>query len=117
MSSFFQILLYIVAGVFILLFFLVWIWLLWKFILKPMGFGKWFARKWKNMRLNRQKKKLLEDEELLKYCVKRIEAGWKEIDVRKELFLSNKYDDWRIEQVAYIFNIIKKELINQENDE
>lgn len=60
--------------------------------------------------LNIQKKKLLKDEKLLEYCVKRVNRNWTEQDVRAELLLENKFTTAKIEQVAYVYNIVYNEL-------
>lgn len=95
----------VVAGVFILFVIAGLTWLGY-FVLKKAG----MFRVIKNMMISRRKKKLMDDEDLIEYCVHRINEGWSEGDVRTELLLANKYASKRIDEVAYIFLQVKKEM-------
>ena len=100
--SFTSIAIFIVSGVVFLALFSFFAYLAFRFL--PIR--KWF----KAFKLNMKKKKLLKDEQLLKYCVKRVQANWTETKVREELLLSNRYTIKKIEEVAFIFNIINNEM-------
>lgn len=108
MTSFTTIAVLVVGGVFILGLGAFWIWLMFKYL----KLGKLF----KNLILKSQRKKLLKDEKLLEYCAKRAQRNWTESQVRSELLLAKgedgklKYKIGRIDQVAYVYNIVKKEI-------
>lgn len=96
----------VVAGFFILVFISIFGYIIHRAVLKPLG----VYEKIKEIMISLNKKKILSDEKIIEYCVKRIELDWKESDVRKELLLANKYDKKRIDQVVYAFNTISKEM-------
>lgn len=94
-----------VGGLFICIFAGLFIFVLWR-LGKTIGLFKLI----KNILLATQKKKLLKDDKLLKYCVEKINEDKTEQDVRTELLIANKYKKGRIDQIVYVFNIVKKEL-------
>lgn len=96
----------VVAGFFFLLFASIFIYIIHRALLKPLGVYGMI----KNMMLGLRRKKILADEKTLEYCVARIDKGWKEGDVRSELLLSNKYPKKKIDELVWAFNTIKKEM-------
>lgn len=94
----------VVSGVFVLIFFSIFAYILHRAVLKPLGVYKMI----KNIIMASQRKKLLKDEKIIEYCVNRIEQGWIEPQVREELLLANKYTPSRIDQVCYVYDVIKK---------
>lgn len=95
----------VISGFFILVFLSIFGWVIHK-LFQTVGIYKIY----KNFRMGRKKKKILEDEKIIEYCVKRIESDWTEAKVREELLLANKYSSDRIEEMVYAFNTIKKEM-------
>lgn len=100
----------IVAGVFFLIFASIFIYIIHRAVLKPLKVYDYV-----NLAiLSYKRKKLLQDETLIEYCVIRVGRGWKESQVREELLLANKYTAKRINEFIYVFNIIKKEMQSPE---
>lgn len=93
-------------GLFVVIFLIIFLGVVYFGIWKGLGVNRLLTR----LFLRMQRKKLLQDDAILRYCVKRQEMGWKEDDVRKELLMANKYPNARINQIAYVFNIINKEM-------
>lgn len=100
----------VVAGVFFLIFGSIFVYIIHRAVLKPLGVYGMI----KNLMMAMRKKKLLQDEKIIEYCVTRIQSGWKEPRVREELLLANKYTPKRIDEVIYVFNVIKKEMQGEE---
>lgn len=96
----------VVAGIFFLLFASIFIYIIHRALLKPLGVYGMI----KNMMLGMRKKKLLADEKILEYCVVRIQNNWDEPKVREELLLANKYNKKRIDEICFVFNTVKKEM-------
>lgn len=96
----------VVAGVFFLIFASIFVYIIHRAVLKPLGVYRMF----KDMMLSLRKKKLLQDEKILEYCVQRIQNNWDEPKVREELLLANKYNKKRIDEIIYVFNTVKKEM-------
>lgn len=96
----------VVAGVFFLIFASIFGYIIHRAVLKPLG----VYRMIKDMMLSLRKKKLLQDEKILEYCVARIQNNWDEPKVREELLLANKYPKKRIDEIIYVFNTVKKEM-------
>lgn len=96
----------VVAGFFFLVFASIFIYIVHKAVLKPLNVYGMI----KNMMISLRKKKLLKDEKLIEYCVVRIQNKWTEPKVREELLLANKYSSKKIDEICYVFNIIKNEM-------
>lgn len=101
-----------VGSLFILVMLGLLVWVLW-FFGKKAGVGRMF----RNMGLRMRRKKLLANNDLLQYAVECHQKGYTEIDVRKEMLLANSYKKHQIEQTVYVFNIVKKELEQEEGGE
>ena len=106
MDFIFNYLVPVVAGVFFLIFAVIFIYIIHRAVLKPMNVYGMI----KNMMFSLRKKKLLQDEKILEYCVTRIQENWDEAKVREELLLANKYNASKIDQIIYVFNTVKKEM-------
>jgi hypothetical protein len=96
----------VVAGVFVLIFVSIFLYIIHKAVMKPLG----VYRGIKNRMIAMRKKKLLKDEKLIEYCVARVEKDWKEPQVREELLLANKYPKSRIDEIIFVYNTIYKEM-------
>lgn len=96
----------VVGGFFVLLFFSIFIYILYRGVLKPLG----VMEKIKRWRMKKRRSALLNDESVLKFCITRIEEGKKESDVRAELLLSNKYTKQKIDELVYAYSIVLKEM-------
>lgn len=103
-ATFGQVTLLIFAGLFILTVITALLWIIRRFYkkrIKPMLI---------NMSLKRRRDKLLSDEKVLEYAMNRVQREMDGVDVRKELILANRYKPFRIEEIVYVFKIVKEEM-------
>lgn len=96
----------VVAGIFFLIFLSIFIYIIHRALLKPLGVYTMI----KNVMIGMRRKKILGDEKVIEYCVGRVQQGWKEPQVREELLLANKYSKQKIDEMIWAFNTIKKEM-------
>lgn len=101
----------ILIGLFIFIGLIVMAVLLYFGLFRFIGFGKIIDK----ILLWMIRKKLLNDDTLVEYAVRKVEQGKTEEQVKSELMLANKYHKGRIKQILYVFRKVRKEMLGSSN--